>query len=294
MSTSEPTAPQMRPCGGPEIAARALAGGESKAKLAFIPTLVLGIMAGAYIAFAGNFCTLAKTGEGVPFAVQQLLGGLTFCLGLILVVVGGAELFTGNTLIVMAWLSRRVSTGALLRNWAIVYLGNLIGSLILVWLVVAAGQDALGGGAYGEAAVKIAAAKCSLTFGEVFARGILCNALVCLAVWMCLGACNNTDRILAILFPITAFVACGFEHCVANMYLIPLGIAFKSLVPVAPEMADVLTVSGFIVKNLIPATLGNIVGGAVAVGGVYWVAYCLPEDSPLRQIGARRNADSCK
>lgn len=289
MCSNDPVSPVPTPCGGPELAARALKSGEAKAKLGFIPTLVLGIMAGVYIGFAANFFTIMKTGN-TPFGVQQSLGGLCFCLGLILVVVGGAELFTGNTLITMAWLSGRVRSTSMLRNWAIVYAGNLIGSIVLVYLVVASGQDALAGGDVGETAMKIAAAKCSLTWGEVFFRGILCNALVCLAVWLCYGACTNTDRILAILFPITALVACGFEHCVANMYFIPLGLALKSTAASVPDgVADVLTVSNCLFRNLIPSTLGNIVGGSLVVGGAYWVSYLLPEAPAFRGSAARSN-----
>ncbi|MDI9582654.1 MAG: formate/nitrite transporter family protein [Acidobacteriota bacterium] len=290
MCSNDPVSPVPTPCGGPELAARALKSGEAKAKLGFIPTLVLGIMAGVYIGFAANFFTIMKTGNTLPFGVQQSLGGLCFCLGLILVVVGGAELFTGNTLITMAWLSGRVRSTSMLRNWAIVYAGNLIGSIVLVYLVVASGQDALSGGDVGETAMKIAAAKCSLTWGEVFFRGILCNALVCLAVWLCYGACTNTDRIIAILFPITAFVACGFEHCVANMYFIPLGLALKSTADSVPDgVADVLTVSNFVFANLVPSTLGNIIGGSLVVGGAYWVSYLLPEAPAFRGSAARSN-----
>lgn len=269
--------PPPRFCAGPEMALRALDSGETKAGVPFLPTLFLALLAGIYIGLGANFYEIAKTGNQLGFGVQQILGGVCFSLGLILVGVGGAELFTGNTLIVMAWFSGRVSGRALLRNWAIVYLGNLLGSLLLVALVVASEQYTLADGAVGMTAVKIAATKCQLPFTVVLARGVLCNALVCLAVWLCYSACSTTDKVMAILFPITGFVACGFEHCVANMYFIPLGMALKSLVPgVDLATSSSLTLWAFLVGNLLPATLGNILGGALMVGGVYWVAYILP------------------
>jgi formate/nitrite transporter len=248
-------------------------------------------MAGAYIAFAAVLFTLVTTDSGLGFGMMRLVGGLVFCLGLILVVVGGAELFTGNTLIIMAWLSGRVGTGKLLRNWVIVYLGNLVGSLLVVGLVFASGHWGMDKNAVGATAISIATVKVSHTWGATFASGILCNALVCLAVWLCYGARTTTDKIMAILFPITAFVACGFEHCVANMYFIPAGIfaaldeRFVDALPAGANTAA-LTWSNFINKNLIPATLGNIVGGALMVGAVYWVAYILPEH--WREAQARK------
>lgn len=275
-SESSATGRQGGPCAGPEMAQRALAIGEVKARLPVLPTLVLAILAGAYIGFGANFFTIVKTGNQIGFGLQQLLGGVAFSLGLLLVVVGGAELFTGNTLIVMAWLSGRVRLTELLRNWAIVYVGNFIGSLLLAWIVLAADQQALADGALGQTAIKVAAAKCQLPFSVVFARGILCNALVCLAVWMCYSACSTTDKIAAIVLPITAFVAGGFEHCIANMYFVPLGIALREQVTADWSVAGVLTWRNFIEANLIPSTLGNIVGGAAMVGGLYWVAYILP------------------
>ena len=275
---------------GPEMARRALSSGEAKARLEFLPTLVLGVLAGAYIAFAADFYTVVSANNGaLGFGVGRLLGGLAFCLGLILVVVGGAELFTGNTLIIMAWLSRRVGTGGLLRNWAIVYLGNLLGSLVVVGLIFATQQHKLSDGAVGALAVKIAVDKVSLPWGAIFASGIMCNALVCLAIWLCYSARSTTDRILSILFPITAFVACGFEHCVANMYFIPAGMLFAldpGVLAAYGGSVSQLTWSSFLVRNLIPATLGNIVGGALMVGAVYWVAYLLPEHR--RERRARR------
>ena len=277
---------------GPEMARRALSSGEAKARLEFLPTLVLGVLAGAYIALGANFYTIVSANNGaLGFGVGRLLGGLAFCLGLILVVVGGAELFTGNNLIIMAWLHHRVSTGRLLRNWGIVYLGNFLGSVATAGLIFATQQYALGDGAVGALAVKIAVTKVTLPWVAVFARGIMCNALVCLAIWLCYSARTTTDRILSILFPITAFVACGFEHCVANMYFIPAGLLFAldpGVLAAYGGSVSQLTWSSFVVCNLIPATLGNIVGGAVMVGAVYWVAYLLPEHQ--RERRAQREA----
>jgi formate/nitrite transporter len=245
-----------------QMAERVETVGLAKAGMPFLQTLTLGMLAGAFIAFGAMLYTLVMTQHGLGFGPARLLGGTAFSLGLILVVVGGAELFTGNSLIVMAWAEGKVSLGRLGRNWGIVYFGNLIGSIgsvILVWL---AGTMQIGDGAMGQTAAAIAAGKLALGPMEAFARGILCNALVCLAVWLCFAAHDVTGKILAIVPPIAAFVALGFEHSVANMYLIPAGM-------VAAGEADI---AGF-VANLVPVTLGNIVGGGVFVALVYWVCY---------------------
>jgi len=210
---------------------------------------------------------------------MRLAGGVAFSLGLILVVTAGAELFTGNNLIVMAWASRRVSTARLLRNWALVYAGNMAGALataVLVWL---SGQYAFAGGAVGLNALGIAVNKVGLSFFPALVLGILCNALVCLAVWLAMAARTVTDKILAVIFPITAFVAAGFEHCVANMYFIPIGLlikgdaAFLALVGARPETYAALTWHSFLLHNLLPVTIGNIIGGGGLVGLVYWFIY---------------------
>jgi len=237
--------------------------GVRKAELPLVPTLTLGILAGAFIAFGAMFYTVAVTGSELGFGPTRLLGGLAFSLGLILVVIGGAELFTGNSLIVMAWADRRVGTAALLRNWALVYIGNLIGALATALLVHLSGVLSLGGGTVAATAEAIAQAKIALTPLEAFVRGILCNTLVCLAVWMCFAARSATGKILAILFPITAFVALGFEHSVANMYLIP----------VAALQAEGTIGVMDVLANLVPVTLGNIVGGGILVALVYWLIY---------------------
>ncbi|MBI5524569.1 MAG: formate transporter FocA [Desulfarculus sp.] len=266
----------------PEMALKAEQVGLAKASMSFTKTFTLAVLAGAFIALGAVFCTTVTTGAvALPYGVGRLLGGLAFCLGLILVIVAGAELFTGNALIVMAWAGGRVSTVRLLRNWLIVYLGNLAGSLGTVALVLAGGQYAMAGGAVGLNALNLAQAKCSLEFVPALALGLLCNALVCLAVWLCFSARTLGDRVAAIVFPITAFVACGFEHSVANMYFIPAGLGVKALagqdfwraIGRAPADFPLLTWSNFLLANLLPVTLGNIIGGAVLVGLAYWFVF---------------------
>src|SRR5581483_8574389 len=202
-----------------QIAVRVREVGQAKAAAPVLTTVALAVLAGAFIALGALFYTVTLTGApaGIPFGLARLAGGLTFCLGLILVVVGGAELFTGNNLLAMPWAARRVTTRAVFRNWVLVYAGNLVGALGTVVLVLLAGVHGLGEGAVGATALGIARAKVSLDPVSAVARGVLCNVLVCLAVWLCMGARSVSDKILAILFPISAFVACGFEHSVANM-----------------------------------------------------------------------------
>ena len=223
--------------------------------------------------------------QTIPWGIAKTLAGLAFSLGLILVVIGGAELFTGNTLIVMAVIGRRVGAGALLRNWGVVYLGNFVGALATAVFMLLGRQYAFDGGQVGALAVRIAEHKCALDFIPAFFLGIYCNVLVCLAVWLSLGARTIPGKILAIVFPVTAFVAGGFEHCIANMYTIPLGLLIKASAPVIadPAIADPigaalassphLTWGNFFANNLLPVTLGNIVGGALLVGTVYWLIY---------------------
>lgn len=250
-----------------EIAAIVEKVGVTKASFPVAKTLILAVLAGAFIAFGGMFYTVAITETGMGFGPTRLIGGLAFSLGLILVVVAGAELFTGNNLIVMAWASRRITTVRLLRNWGLVYLGNFVGALATVLFVSWSGTLELSDGAVAATARNIATGKLQLSFAEAFVRGMLCNTLVCLAVWLCVAAHTVSGKILAILFPITAFVALGFEHSVANMYLIPIGY-FAG--------AETVTVTALL-SNLVPVTLGNIVGGSVLVALVYWVVY-LRED----------------
>ena len=204
------------------------------------------------------------------------MGGVAFSLGLILVVVAGAELFTGNNLLVMAWASRRITTAELTRNWVVVYLANFAGALGLALLVYFSSHWQMNESAVGINAVKIAAAKAGLPFGEAFFKGILCNILVCLAIWLAMAGRSVTDKILAVLFPISAFVAAGFEHSVANMYFISLGVLLRDSVSL-PGMAD-LSWTG-LAANLLPVTLGNIVGGAAMVALVYHCVYRRPNQS---------------
>jgi len=266
-----------------EMATRAEYIGVRKAEAPVLTTFTLAIMAGAFIALGAVFATNTTAGSGdLPFGVAKLLTGLVFCLGLILVVVGGAELFTGNNLIVMAWASGKVTGRALLRNWGIVYVGNFIGSFGTALLVLWSKQYTFGSGSVGEAALKIAASKASLDFFQALVLGVLCNALVCLAVWLTFSARSTIDKIAAIIFPITAFVAAGFEHSIANMYFIPFGLLIKRFDPafVAEKGLDLtnLTWGNFLVNNLLPVTIGNIIGGAVLVAAIYWSVFLRNKD----------------
>jgi formate transporter len=256
----------------PEMAQKAEDVGVTKAGLDTATTFALSVLAGAFIAMGAVFATTATAGGGdLPYGVSRLLGGLTFSLGLILVVVAGAELFTGNNLIVMAWASRRVSTVRLLRNWAIVYVGNFAGAITTAALLYLGKQYELGGGAVGAQAVSIAATKTGYGWWQAFVLGMFCNALVCMAVWLCYSARSTADKVLAIIPPIAAFVAAGFEHSVANMYFIPYGLFVEST-EAFPDVPD-LTWSNFLWGNLAPVTLGHIVGGALMVGAIYWFVY---------------------
>jgi formate transporter len=267
----------------PEMAAKAADIGVSKASMSTVRTLALAVLAGAFIALGAMFATTVTAGAGdvLPFGVIRLLAGLVFSLGLILVVVGGAELFTGNNLIVMAWAERRVRSSWLLRNWGLVYVGNLVGALATVLLVYLGGQYEFGDGAVGANALAIANAKAGLDFWQALVLGILCNALVCMAIWLTYSARSVADKILAIIFPISAFVAAGFEHSIANMYFLPIGLlvrdegseAFFAAADLSPGDFPGLTWSNAIVDNLIPVTIGNVIGGSLMVGLVYWLVY---------------------
>jgi formate transporter len=280
-----------------EMATRAEFLGVRKAEMPFFKMFMLAVLAGAFISLGAIFATTVSAGSmtitaadgdaafttGFPYGFNRLLVGLVFCLGLILVVVGGAELFTGNTLIVMAWASGKIKGRALLRNWLIVYLGNFVGAIGTVILMFLSRQYTFGANSVGIAALKIGVSKVELTFLQAVALGILCNALVCLAVWMTFSARSTVDKIAAIIFPITAFVAAGFEHSIANMYFIPYALTIKQFDPAfisevsskVPHL-DKLTWSAFFVNNLIPVTIGNIIGGALLVAAVYWVVFLRP------------------
>jgi len=260
-----------------DMAKRAEASAVRKANRDFLSAFFLAVQAGCFIAFGAAFftCTIQNSMLGV--GLTKLIGGMTFSLGLILVIIGGADLFTGDTLMVMGWLSRKIKMRQMLRSWLFVFIGNLVGGLAIVMLVHLSGHWTSGSGAVGAKALAIANAKVNLTFVEAFSSGMLCNGLVCLAIWLCHACRSVTDKILAILFPITAFVAMGFEHSVANMYFIPAGLLLKTnpkIVALLNE-ADLsnLTVSGFVFSNLVPVVIGNMVGGAIFVGAVYWILY---------------------
>ena len=253
-----------------EIAERVETVGVAKARLPLLSQIALGVLAGGFIGLGALYSTLVTSDTTLGFAASRLLGGLVFSLGLILVVGAGAELFTGNNLLAMAWASQRINTRDLLRNWLVIYLANFAGALGLVALVYLSNHWQMNGAAVGIQAVKIAAAKSALPFGEAFFKGVLCNILVCLAVWLALAGRSIVDKICAIVFPISAFVAAGFEHSVANMYLLPLGILLKDKITVAG--VEHLNWNG-LWTNLLPVTLGNIAGGSVMVALVYYFIY---------------------
>lgn len=265
-----------------EIALKAEAIGVQKTRLDFLSLVALAVLAGAFISLGAMFATTVLAGvDGVlPFGVSRLLSGVVFCLGLILVVVGGAELFTGNNLMVMAWAAGKVSPREMLRAWAIVYVGNFIGAVGTAGIVFLSGQYLSGKGSVAGVALTIATNKVSLSFEHGLFLGILCNVLVCLAVWLAYSARTTADKIMAIVFPVSAFVVAGFEHSVANMYFIPLGLFIKAWAPavmwtqIGATSANyaALTWAG-LVDNLIPVTLGNIIGGGGLVGLVYWFVY---------------------
>jgi formate transporter FocA len=271
-----------------KMAARMEDVGVGKSKLNIWTMFALAMLAGAFIGTGAIFATVVSTGlaaGGIPYGVIRLLSGLAFCLGLIAVVVAGAELFTGNTLIIMAYASRKVGTIALLRNWTVVYIGNLVGSILTAAVMFFGKQYMFSKGALGANALAIADGKCNLDFIQAIALGIMCNALVCLAVWLCASARSTTDKILAIVFPISCFVAAGFEHSIANMYFIPIGLLIKDFagpdfwaaIQKTPADFANLTWFNFFIKNLLPVTIGNIIGGSGFVGLVYWFAYLRPQ-----------------
>jgi formate/nitrite transporter len=263
----------------PEMALRAEYLGVRKAEAPLLATFTLALLAGAFISLGAVFSTTVAAGASgvVPYGMVRLLAGLVFTVGLVLVIVGGAELFTGNNLIVMAWAGRKVSSRGLLRNWGVVYAGNFVGAIGTVVLVFVSRQYTFGGGSVGTTALATAAAKVDYGFVQALALGVLCNALVCLAVWLTFSARSTIDRIAAIILPIAAFVAAGFEHSIANMYFIPIGLFIKGFDPsfTAASGVDVsrLTWQSFLLANLLPVTIGNIIGGAVLVAAVYWFVF---------------------
>ena len=266
----------------PEMALKAEQAGAAKAGRDALSLLVLSILAGAFIAFGAIFMTVVMTGSAgaLPFGVARLLGGLVFSLGLILVVIGGAELFTGDNLMVMAWANRVIKTRALLRAWVIVYFGNLIGAIGTAGLIFLSGHAGLAGGGVGKTALAIAASKAELPFFDAVVLGILCNVLVCLAVWLSYSARTVVGKVFAIVPPISAFVAAGFEHSIANMYFFPVALMIKEWAPepfwqaigAAPKDYPGVTIMAAL-GNIAPVTIGNIIGGGVLVGAVYWFVY---------------------
>lgn len=282
-----------------EMAVRAEYLGVRKTEMPSFKVFTLAVLAGAFISLGAVFATTVSAGSmpingadgtvafsaALPYGITRLLSGLVFCLGLILVIVGGAELFTGNNLIVMAWASGKVTMAALLRNWGLVYAGNFVGAISTAVLMLISRQYTFGGAAVGVTALKIGIVKCQFDFLQAVALGILCNALVCLAVWMTYSARSTLDKIAAIIFPVTAFVAAGFEHSIANMYFVPYALfvqqfdpAFVASVSAKTPGLESLTWSNFLLFNLLPVTLGNIIGGVVLVAIVYWSVFLRSED----------------
>ena len=277
-----------------QMAVRVEKAGIVKGNRDFFSTFTLAMMAGVFIALGAVFFTYVIHDSTLSAGLTKLIGGFVFSLGLILVIITGTELFTGNNLIVMAVVSRKITLGQLLNNWGIVFTGNFVGSLIVVFLILLTGMWTAGNASVGVTALAIADAKVNLTFWQALSKGILCNILVCLAVYLCFSGRSVTDKILAILFPITAFVALGFEHSVANMYFIPAGLLLKNSPEVLAAAQDMLggvpdlsnlTMYGFLVDNLLPVTLGNIIGGTIFVGLAHWFLYLRPAAvEPIRKL----------
>ena len=262
-----------------DMALRAETIGVSKAQLPAATLFTLAVLAGAFIALGAAFFTTVTTSTELGYGPTRLLGGIAFSLGLVLVVMAGAELFTGNNLMVMAWAGRRISPAELLRAWGVVYAGNFVGAACTALLVALSGQWRFADYAVGANAVRIANVKVGLDLPEAFFLGVLCNGLVCLAVWLTYSARSNVDKALAVVFPITAFVASGYEHSIANMYFIPMGLLLKSQDAVlraagleSAQLGD-LDMAHFLINNLLPVTAGNLVGGGLLVGAVYWFVY---------------------
>jgi formate/nitrite transporter len=256
-----------------EIARLVQTRGVAKANAPTVTTFVLGVLAGAFIALGAMLSQVVATGSGLGYGPTRWLAGMAFSLGLILVVIAGAELFTGNNLIVMATASGQVRTARLLRNWAIVYAGNAVGAVSVAVMLWMADWGQAADGAVGETAFTTAVVKASLPFGTVFVRGVLANALVCLAVWLATAGHTLIDKVVAIVFPVAAFVAAGFEHSIANMYFLPMGWLLQREAGGGPIDAE------GVATNLAASTLGNVVGGAVLVGLVYWFVYLRGADT---------------
>ena len=252
--------------------------GVGKTTSPWMTVFILGILAGAYIGFGGLLSTSVTfdMGPALGLGFKKFLAGSVFSVGLILVVIAGAELFTGNNLMISSVMTKDIGFGAMVKRWGLVYLANFIGSIVLALIFYLSGLWKTGSGAMGAAAVGVAYGKVNLGFMEALIRAIGCNWLVCLAVWMALAARQVISKIWAIYFPIMAFVAIGFEHCVANMYFIPAGIFLHHWAGIpGPAAFDPASLGwgSFLWRNLLPVTIGNIIGGAVFVGMSYWSAY---------------------
>ncbi|PSJ37467.1 formate transporter FocA [Zobellella taiwanensis] len=268
-----------------EMAKKAEEFGVQKATKKTLQSFILAITAGGFISIAFVFYITVTTGAGgLPWGMARFIGGLAFSLGLILVVICGGELFTSSVLTTVARASRRIGWGQLAHNWVVVYLGNLGGALLFVLLIWLAGQHLAADGAWGLNALNIARHKLHHGVVQAVALGILCNIMVCLAVWMSFSCRSNTDKVLVMLLPIAMFVASGFEHSIANLFIVPLAIAiqqfagpeFWALSGAQPADFAELTLANFLLRNLLPVTLGNIIGGGVLVGLSYWLIYLRP------------------
>jgi formate/nitrite transporter len=291
---STPQAITIDPILPSDMAVRAEQTGVRRASMDALTVFVLSVLAGAFISFGAIFATTVSAGTmaisagdgavmsaALPYGVTRLLVGLVFSIGLIMVVVGGAELFTGNTLLVMAWASGKVDTRAVLMNWLIAFVGNCVGTIATAALMFLTTQYTFGNGAVGLVALTTANSKAALDFVPALTLGIMCNALVCVAVWMCFSARTTIDRVVTVVPPIAAFAAAGFEHCIANAYFLPMGLFIKNGAPdsfwasIGRTAADfpALTWTNFLIGNLVPVTIGNIIGGSLMVGAVYWFVY---------------------
>ena len=254
-----------------QIADKVEAIGVSKARLPLQQMIPLGVLAGAFIALGAMYYVLVLSDATLGFAASRVLGGAVFSLGLLLVVVAGAELFTGNNLLAMAWADGRISSRELLRNWLIVCAANFAGAAGMALLIWLSGHGAMNGGRVAQQVVLIAGAKCAAPLAALFWKGVLCNILVCMAVWMALAGRSVTDKFIAIVFPVSAFVAAGFEHSIANMYLIPLALLLRDSVP--PELVSPALGMAGMLRNLVAVIAGNLLGGSVLVALVYYLIY---------------------
>ena len=266
-----------------EVADKVKTLGVNKANMPLLQIMVLSLMAGAFISFGAMYYTVVMTNPADAYGASKLLGGMAFSLGFILVVIAGGELFTGNNLIVMAWANGRVSLAKLLRNWGLVYVGNMIGALMTVYLVYLSGYLDGAHNMVGVTALKVGISKVDHSMTELFVRGLFCNALVCLASWMVYASRSVTDKVMIIIFPISAFVAMGFEHCIANMFMIPLALvaaadpAIVAASGLSLETIQVLNIDSML-NNIMAVTIGNIVGGTVMVAMAYYIVYLYGQD----------------